>query len=168
MPPERKYISLRELSSLIRETTNGYAVDLFGSRAIRSDPILLLITDLIDTNRSRGAEVGLPPRFAGRIIVHCPPRCVPPCYWDVHCYRGRCCRDPRGLRPGGRAVGCYRIAPAVPGDHRQREGAGTRSEHRGMDAAASPAAPGDAAASPQGQLARLLDRREPLERESGR
>ena len=27
----------------------------------------LLITDLIDTNWSRGSEVGLPPRFAGRI-----------------------------------------------------------------------------------------------------
>jgi hypothetical protein len=26
---------------------------------------LILITDLIDTNRSSGAEVGLPPRFAG-------------------------------------------------------------------------------------------------------
>jgi hypothetical protein len=32
-----------------------------------SGNMLLLITDLIDTNRSRGAEVGLPPRFAGRI-----------------------------------------------------------------------------------------------------
>jgi hypothetical protein len=98
-------------------------------------PILLLITSLIDTNRSMGGEAGLPPRFAGRIphpaeagvrcnIVHCRPRCVPPRYWDVHCHRGRCCRDPRGLRPGGRAVGCYRVAPAVPRDHRQREGTG--------------------------------------------
>jgi hypothetical protein len=82
--------------------------------------------------------------------VHCRPRCVSPCC----CHRGRCCRDPRRLRPGGRAVGRYRVAKAVPGDHRQREGAGTRSDHRRVDAAASPAAPGDAAASSQGQPAR--------------
>src|SRR5271165_3563863 len=43
-----------------------------------------------------------------------------------------------------------------------------RPDHRRVDAAASPAAPGHAAASPQGQLARLLDRREPSERVSCR
>jgi hypothetical protein len=40
----------------------------FGScQSTARRPDLLLIAHLIDTNRSRGAEVGLPPRFAGRI-----------------------------------------------------------------------------------------------------
>jgi hypothetical protein len=54
----------------------------------------------------------------------------------------------------GELSAAIEFTPAVPGDHRQREGACTRSEHRRVDAAASPAAPGDAAASPQGQLAK--------------
>jgi hypothetical protein len=66
-----------------------------------------------------------------------------------------------GSRPGGRAVGCYRVAPAVPGDHRQREGAGVRPEYRRVDAAASAVAHGDAAASPQGQLAKHRTARVP-------
>src|SRR3954452_2766803 len=32
-------------------------------------------------------EQGRGGRFAGSIIVHCRPRCVSPCYWDVHCHR---------------------------------------------------------------------------------
>jgi hypothetical protein len=52
----------------------------------------------------------------------------------------------------GELAAAIRVTSAVPGDHRQREGTCTRSEHRRVDAAASPAAPGDAAASPQEQL----------------
>jgi hypothetical protein len=86
----------------------------------------------------------------------CRPWCAPPCYRDVHCHRGRCCRNSRCLRSARRAVGCYRAAPTVPGDYRQRQGARMRSEHRRADAAASSAAPGNAAASSQGPLTRLL------------
>jgi hypothetical protein len=46
----------------------------------------------------------------------------------------------------------------VPSGHRQRESAGVRSAHRWVGAAVSPAAPGDAAAPSQEQLARLLNR----------
>jgi hypothetical protein len=38
--------------------------------------------------------------------------------------------------------------------HRQCESADVRPEHRRVDATASPASPGDQAASPQGHLAR--------------
>jgi hypothetical protein len=50
-------------------------------------PILLLITSLIDTNRSMGAEAGLPPRFAGRIPhpAEAGVRCN-----IVHAGRGAC------------------------------------------------------------------------------
>ena len=79
--------------------------------------------------------------------------CSSPCFGDVRHHRSRCRRDPRRLQSRGRVVGRYRVAPAVPRSHRQREGAGVRPEHRRVDATASPASPGDRAASPQGQLA---------------
>jgi hypothetical protein len=55
----------------------------------------------------------------------------------------------------GELSAANRAAPPVPRGHRQREGACLCPEYRRVDAAASPAAPCNAAASPQGQLARL-------------
>jgi hypothetical protein len=45
------------------------------------------------------------------------------------------------------AVGCYRASPAISWDHRQREGAGARPDHRRMEAAAVATVLGDPAAS---------------------
>jgi hypothetical protein len=71
----------------------------------------------------------------------------PPCFWDVPRHRGRCRCNPRRLRSGGRVVGCYRAAPAISRDHRQREGACARPDHRRMEAAAVATVLGDTAAS---------------------
>jgi hypothetical protein len=65
-----------------------------------------------------------------------------------------CKADPFSQQSGGRVVGRYRVAPAVPRGHRQHESAGVRPAHRWVDAAAGPAAPSDAAAPPQEQLAK--------------
>jgi len=85
-------------------------------------------------------------------VVLAGDRARAPCFGDVHGDRSRCRRDPHRLLRGGRTVGHHCAAAAIPGDHRPREGAGLRPDHRRLAAAICGAVPGGAVAPWQGPL----------------
>ena len=67
----------------------------------------------------------------------CRPDCTSPCSGDVRRHRGGCRCYPRRLPAARRVRSCGRAAPAVPRHHRQRAGAGVRTLHRQLEAAAA-------------------------------